>query len=284
MVDLHIHTTHSDGELTPNEVVQYAVRKNLVAIAITDHYSITGVSEAVIAGDALGIKVISGIELSSTYEESSIHVVGLMIDIKNDHLNFMLDLHAKAMEERLIKTFANLISLGIENISYDEFRTLGPPIFGHFMRYMISKKTVKNFKELKKYVGREGKAYVPYSIEALTVSEAIVAIHKAGGIAIWAHPFLPKPSHEELEHTLVTFKAMGLDGIEAYYPEHTQSDYEFIARLANNYNLAVSGGSDFHGGTHAYDLGEGLRGSSIPYSVLEDICIYKARNDRRNAK
>ena len=268
MIDLHTHTTHSDGTFTPDEVVRYAKEKGLTAIAITDHDCVSGVSEAKETGNDLGINVISGIEFSANYESQDFHIIGLMIDIHNTRLNETIEKQSKATAKGAERLFERLIANGFNHISFDEFRTQASPSDKrHLKQYMASANLSLNRTELEKHIGKDGIAYalVPLK-ESLTVVDAISVIHDADGLAIWAHPFTNKINQfdrEELAQTAIAFKTMGLDGIEAYWPNLWQEDFDYITDLAKKHQFLISGGSDFHGDKAQSDLGNG----KIPYSV-----------------
>jgi Predicted metal-dependent phosphoesterases (PHP family) len=281
MIDLHVHTTHSDGTFAPDEVVRYAKEKGLSAIAITDHDCVSGMNKAQEAGNTLGINVIPGIELSANYEAQDFHIVGLMIDIHNTRLNETIEKQSKAVEKCTERLFERLIIHGLNHISFDEFRTQGAPSSKrHLKQYMASANVSLNPKELEKHIGNEGIAYVLVPLkESLAVADAISTIHDAGGLAIWAHPFTNKINQfdrEELAQTAIAFKAMDLDGIEAYWPNLWQEDLDYIVALAEKHKFLISGGSDFHGDKAQSDLGNGR----IPYSVLSAMLTARA-NIRR---
>jgi 3',5'-nucleoside bisphosphate phosphatase len=273
MIDLHVHTTYSDGSFTPGDVVRYAKEKELVAIAITDHDCVSGVNEAQETGNKLGIDVIPGMEISTNHETRHFHIIGLMIDIQNALLSDTIARQTEAIEKSTERLFDRLIACGFKNISFDEFRTQGTPSSkGHFKRYFKSANLPSRPEELEKYIGNDGMAYVIFPLkELLTVAGAIDVIHNAGGIAVWAHPFAHKLNRIELEQTVKVFKTMSLDAVEAYYRGLTQDDFRYIVDLANKYQLLVSGGSDFHGDTSQADLGTSYQNERIPYSVLSAL-------------
>ncbi|MCL2646061.1 MAG: PHP domain-containing protein [Phycisphaerales bacterium] len=281
MIDLHVHTTHSDGTFTPDEVVRYAKEKELAAIAITDHDCVSGVKEAKETGNNLGIEVIAGIEFSANHEAQDFHIIGLIIDIKNTLLNEAIARQSKAAEKCAERIFERLIASGFNHISFDEFRRQGSPSSkGHFKQYMTSANLPCAPKELEKHIGKEGMAYAFFPLRSLTVADAISVIHDAGGLAIWAHPFTNKFhqfGREEVAQAAITFKAMGLDGVEAYWPGLWQDDFDYIIDLAEKHKFFISGGSDFHGNKAQSDLGNG----KIPYSVLNAMLTAKA-NIRRH--
>ena len=277
MIDLHVHTTYSDGTFTPSEVVRYAKKKGLLAIAITDHDCVLGVDEAQGTGNKFGVEVIAGVEFSVNY--ANFHIIGLMIDIHNPCLKETIVKQTETVEKATERLFERLIACGFKNISYDEFRTQGPPSSkGHYKQYMATAKISTDNKELVKHIGKDGFTYACTPLkEWLTVGDAVDVIHNAGGIAIWAHPLVHKLNLIELEQTVMTFKAMGLDGVETYYPGLTQEDFRRIVDLADKHQLLISGGSDFHGEDRQNDLGTSYQNEGIPYSVLSEIQKAKKR-------
>lgn len=242
--DLHIHTTASDGMLSPSEVVDWAVKKRLSAIAITDHDSTLGIEEAIKRSKAYdSILVIPGIELSSDFEGEEVHILGYFIDYNNDEL---IKLTKDLRESRLIrgeKMVEKLRENGI-NISIEEVRELTDEDFigrPHIARVLLSKGYVEGIGEaFDKYIGKDKPAYVNRFKPSL--KGAIDLIHNAGGVAVLAHPGIIKKD-------LIIEKAiaMGIDGIETFHSKH---DYEIINKLqdmAKEYSLICTGGSDCHG-------------------------------------
>jgi len=285
MIDLHIHTIHSDGAFTPCEVVRYANEKRLTAIAITDHDCVSGVKEAQEIGDRLGIEVLSGIEFSTSYETHNInimrgiHIIGLMIDIENAILCNRIEMHNTVTEKSIKRLFECLINNGFKQISYEDFRTQGNTSSKNHLKQYMASVQMPDINELMKCIANEGIAHVldPLRKERLTVEGAIDTIHKSGGIAIWAHPLIYKLNSIEFEQTIKTFKTMGLDGVEAYCRGSTQDDFRYIVDLADKNQLLISGGSDFHGYIHQSDLGVSLLSKErIPYSILRSLkAFYK---------
>ena len=194
MIDLHVHTTHSDGTYTPEDVVWYAKEKGLVAIAVTDHDCVSGVKKAQEVGNKIGVDIISGIEFSVNYETRLFHIVGLMIDIENDLLNKAITKQTQVRERFVERLFERLIASGLKNISFEEYRAMGPPgSMGHFKQYCASANIPTGMDEVEKHIGSDAIVYL-FSLvkETLTAAMAIDAIRNAGGIAVWAHPFAHK--------------------------------------------------------------------------------------------
>lgn len=241
-IDMHVHTTASDGGLTPMEVVDYAIKKELAGIAITDHDTIDGLQEAIEYGNSKGLAVIAGVELSTEYGDEEIHILGYRIDITNRKLTDTLAILKNERSIRAAKIIERLRELYI-NITLDEVRAiakegvLGRP---HVGQILIEKGIVKSIGEaFEKYLGKGCPAFVPrYKISPF---EAIDLIKRAGGIAIMAHPGLVKGLN--IMEDLISY---GIDGIEAFHPDHTEEECCFFEKVARQNNLYVTGGSDFH--------------------------------------
>ena len=275
-IDLHTHTTHSDGTLSPSELVRYAREMGLAAIAITYHDCISGIDEAVEAGKELGIEVVPGIELSAVYENNTIHMIGLYIDRHNVDLDEITTAARKAHDERCRQIINKLAQFGFHGLSYEEllskYKTKEPK-GPHFCDYLVEKGYVQSVLEAKeKYFDKGKAAYVGPQHSKITIPEAVSLIHNAGGIAIWAHPILGRLEPSELEETAAAFKKMKVDGIEAYHSKYSQTDSLKMIRLAEKHKLQLSGGSDFHGLFEPdRELGIVCGGQRIPYSILDKM-------------
>ena len=238
-IDLHVHSTASDGTFTPTELVAEAKRCGLSAFALTDHDTVDGISEALAAGKASGLEVIPGVELSTEYNETEIHVVGLFIDPANTELQ-------------------------ADRLNPDT--VVARP---HIARYLVDSGQVKDLKTVfDKYIGDGCKCYVDrYKI---TPMQAVALIHQAGGLAILAHPCLYKMKRAELTDMIEELVAAGLNGIEAVYSCNQGSDEKDFRAMAEKYHLLLSGGSDFHGANKPYiHLGTGKGTMSVPHEFLE---------------
>ena len=243
-VDLHTHSTASDGILPPEEVIAAAERCGLAALALTDHDTIDGVRAARDAGDRAGIRVIAGVELSAFDRDYEVHLLAL-------HLT-----HLEALETHLaeLRTFRyaragriveRLNTLGIP-LTLDEVLqqanggAVGRP---HVARAMIARGVVSDFRDaFMRYLGSNGSAFVPK--DRLSIEDAIAIAHEAGAIAIWAHP-----SGEGRRERLEPLIAAGLDGIEIRHPSHSSEDIKRLTALTDFFGLVPSGGSDWHGAT-----------------------------------
>ena len=271
MIDLHIHTSASDGTYSPKAIVGLAHKQKLKAIAITDHDTIEGNAEAAREGKKIGLEVIPGVEISVEWDNSSIHILGYYIDRTEKGLSSELNNLIRYREERNPKIIEKLNSLGID-ISYDEVKiaagegTIGRP---HFARILIEKRYVKNDNEaFKKYLQRGAPAYVDK--KRLSPEEGIQLIKEAGGIAVLAHPFMIDSIGEnEMEELILKLKQMGIGGIEVLYPTHTVQQTLQLKTIAEKYNLLITGGSDFHGKQKPnIHLGTGFGKLRVPYELV----------------
>lgn len=272
-IDLHTHTTFSDGTLTPSELIKYAKQKNIKAIAITDHDNFDGVEEAIKAGKNENIEVISGIEMSTDYNSKEIHIVGIFIDIKNKDFNNALKLLKEKRKKRNLLAIEKLNNLNID-ITYEELEKISSNKIitrAHFAKVLMQKGYISSVKEcFNKYMGENKPAYVKR--EVISPEETISLIKNAGGIAILAHPLLYNFPKEELSKMLVYLKSIGITGMECLYSTHSKEDTEYLTNLAKELNLKISGGSDFHGENKPnLDLGTGYGTLYVPYEILENL-------------
>ncbi len=279
-VDLHLHTTASDGVLSPAEIVRYAKSKGLQAIAITDHDTIEGCEEALSEGSRVGFEVIPGIEISAEYSPGSMHILGFFLDIHHPLLNERLEYLQKARAERNPKMVAKLNQLGIK-VTYEEvLRASGGGQVGrpHFANVLLEKKVVKSFQEaFDRFLKKGAPAYVDKF--RFTSKEALHFIHESRGVAVLAHPnTLGVSRYSELEKVIVQLADEGLQGIEVYYPEHSSAEVTQYKTLADRYNLLSTGGTDYHGiEKNELDIGVGRGEMKLPYSIVEDIKALRNR-------
>jgi hypothetical protein len=269
-LDLHLHTTHSDGSYTPTEVVAMARRAAVTAVAITDHDIMSGLAEAITAGQQCGIEVIPGVEISSLAGDSELHILGYFLDGRDPALNERLKILRDSRHRRNPLIIERLQLLGID-ITYDEVRALaGTDSIGrpHIARVLMDKGVVVSAKEAFDRFLSEGKpAYVPRNLPS--PAEAIRWIKAARGLAVLAHPTWIKMEEQPLLALVRQLKTDGLDGVEAYYSTHTARQTRAYLHLAQQLGLLVTGGSDFHGLTKpdiAVGIGKGAL--HIPTSLL----------------
>jgi hypothetical protein len=268
-IDLHIHSTTSDGTMSPAELVKYAHKKGLSAIAITDHDTIDGVMEAVTAGDNWGIEVVPGIELSVKYSDRNVHLLGYLFDCRNKALHLALSQLQAGRIERNKKIISNLNRLGF-TFEFSELKqSAGSGQNGrpHIARLMIEKKIVNTMDEaFEKYLGQEGLAYASRFVYG--AKEAISLIKNAGGVTVLAHPLQFEKSIDNFPQVLHQLRDMGLDGIEVYYPNHSRKFRKHLISLAENLSLLVTGGSDYHGSIRPGTTLAGGKNVSVPAQLL----------------
>jgi predicted metal-dependent phosphoesterase TrpH len=273
-VDLHLHTTASDGVMSPSKLVRYAKSKGLQAIAITDHDTIEGLEEALSEGEKIGFEVIPGVEISAEHFPGSMHLLGYFLDIYHPLLREKLDYLQKARAERNPKIIENLNRLGVK-ISYDEVvKASGGGQVGrpHFAQVLIEKGYVRTFQEaFERFLKKGAPAYVDKV--RFKPDEAISFIREAGGIAVLAHPkTLGADRVSSLETILLGLMEEGLKGIEVLYPEHSPLDVAQFKVLAERHGLLITGGTDYHGiEKEALDIGVGRGDMRLPYSLVEGL-------------
>ena len=264
-VDLHIHTTYSDGIDSPEKIVSLAKSAGLGAIAITDHDTLDGVIPAVTAGLQQHLEVIPGIELGSEYGGEEIHILGYLIKLNHKEFLEKLSLFRKTRIDRMKKMIQKLRNLGFE-IELDRvFKISGSGSLGrpHLATALLETGAVKSTAEaFDLYIGAGRPAYVPRY--KLTPTEAIQLIRSAGGVPVMAHPGL----NHSLD-LLGELKAAGLAGLEAYHPAHNQEKTAYYVRLAGANGLIATGGSDYHGPGHL--TGCRLGSNTVPYSIVADL-------------
>ena len=274
MIDLHTHSTASDGTMSPTELIEYAKEKDLEALALTDHDTIGGLQEAISAGDKFGIEVVPGIEISAEYPDSTLHILGYYIDFKNKEFLKNISILQKARTERNPKIAKKLQAIGI-NISFEEIvEEAGTGLVGrpHFAQVLLKKGYVKNTKEaFDKYLKKGAPAYEDKF--RFPPGEAISHIIKAGGIPVLAHPStLNCRTNSDLESFVSEMIKYGLRGIETYYAEHSHSQIKLFKHIAEKHNLILTGGTDFHGkNIKGVELGIGRGRLHIPYSLLDKM-------------
>lgn len=241
--DLHVHTLQSDGTYTPERLIKESIARGLSAIAITDHDTVDALKESLRQAENTGLEVIAGIELTAQYEKQEVHMLGYFIDYQDQELLEKLKLLRKNRVERVYKIIENLKDLGVELKAETVFEISGKSTVGrmHIARALVKEGRVKSLPEaFRKYIGDDSPAYV--SGFRFSVQEVIKIIKDAKGVAVLAHPYI---LHND--DLIKEFYGYGLQGLEVYYPEHSQSMVNFYLGLAKELNLLVTGGTDFHG-------------------------------------
>jgi predicted metal-dependent phosphoesterase TrpH len=272
-IDLHLHTTHSDGSLPPSEVLKLAGRASVAALAITDHDITSGIPEAVAAGQELGIEVIPGVEVSSFDGRSELHILGYFLDWEDPTLNARLATLRASRHRRNPLIIERLRAAGLE-ISYEEVRTLaGTESVGrpHIAQVLMQKKYVSSAKEaFDRYLAEGRPAYVARELPA--PADAIQWIREAKGVAVLAHPTWVKDNGDGLRSCVATLKAAGLDGVEVHYSTHSKAQTASYLEMAQRLDLLITGGSDFHGVTKPdIEVGYGRGDLKVNPRLLEPL-------------
>lgn len=271
-VDLHTHTNFSDGELRPSELVREAKEAGLIALGVTDHDNINGVEEAMEEGQALGVEVVPGVEISveGLEEKREVHILGYFINHRDEGLRSLLQAVIKAREEQKIRQIKILQSFGFKIEVEEVFaRTKGVPGRLHIAQVLLERnpERFQNIQQIfDEFLSRKGKAYVRREWY-LSIGEAVEAIRKAGGIAVLAHPGVYRLPGQA-ESWLLTAKAKGIIGLEVCYAYDKNRPYvgappDFVEELISGYSswaerlgFLKTGGSDFHGNGRGATLGE----------------------------
>lgn len=281
MIDLHVHSNHSDGTLSPEELVHLAVTTGLSAFALTDHDTVSGIEQAKHAAASIvnksSLTVISGTEISAAYKKKDIHILGLFIDETSPSLLCALEEAVHARDIRNEQMAERFRVMGIP-VTLEDLRAENPDTVitrAHFANYLIKHHYVKTSQEaFSRYLNHDAPCFVPR--EYMQPERAVTLISEAGGIPVLAHPLLYKLPPAELEALLKRLTDAGLKGLEVYYSSNTGFDEQLCYGLANRYGLFMTGGSDFHGDNkpNLY-LGTGRNHNlNIPDSLLDPLYTY----------
>jgi predicted metal-dependent phosphoesterase TrpH len=274
MIDLHTHSTASDGSLTPGRLAAEARSKGLSAFALTDHDTIDGLAEAKAAAEKLGICFIPGVEIAVKWEPGEFHLLGLGIRKPSAGFLEALARTARMRENRNRAILARMNeTLGL-NIDYAEILALsgghsvGRP---HFAKLLVQRKIVKNIEQaFNRYFGKDRPFYIPK--ENLNFQEAVQIIKESGGIAVLAHPLSLYVAWGRLPGLIKSLRDQGLDGVEAWHPSAKVGACKRLDALGREYGLYVTAGSDFHGEARPNrKLGITAGGRKIEDAFLEAI-------------
>ncbi len=243
-IDMHTHTTMSDGLLTPSELIDYAVEKKLSGIAITDHDTVDGIEEAMIySGQIDNFIVLAGIELSTELLGEEVHILGYGIDYKDKELLKLLEEIQSHRKKRIKEIVVKLQSLGLAITHEQVIECAGPGTIGrpHLAKTLLANNYVETIEEaFNKYLAKGAPAYVPrYKLHP---KEAIRLIKNVRGLSVLAHPGLIK-SQKIIRKVL----EMNIDGIEVHHPDHTWEERCRFEDIARENRLFITAGSDFHG-------------------------------------
>ena len=282
-IDLHIHSTFSDGVLKPADIIDLADLQGLKAIAITDHDTAAGTDEAMERGHEKGIEVITGIEISSWHGDTSMHILGYNFDHEDNQFNRRLQLLQNGRESRNARIIENLNKLGIkvdlsDLLHYSEYGQTGRP---HIARLLVDKRVTKTIDLAFKYYLRRGAAAYAERFR-FTAHDAIAMIREAGGVAVLAHPASLDPTLRSTPSLLIGLSKMGLGGVEVYYPSHSPKAVKALLKMAHEMGLLITGGSDYHGMERSgYSTEEWLHKTHVPYDIV--AAMKKCQENKESA-
>jgi hypothetical protein len=282
LVDLHVHSSVSDGLLAPREVVRHAAEVGLRAIALTDHDTVAGVGEALAAGKVYRVEVIPGVEFSAEFEEGACHILGYFIDHTNQDLLDLLHEVREGRQSRNLKILARLNELGVPlTLAEVSNRVMeGVLTRTHFAAALMARGVVKTHQEaFDKYLGRGGAAYV--SRRRVMPADAIRAIRSAGGLAALAHPRQLNRGADETDEWIGRLAAAGLEAVETDTPDHTANYARRFKAAAERLGLLQVGGTDWHGRDDAgIHMGLGAGAMTIHYDLVQKMKDRLAARDK----
>jgi hypothetical protein len=272
MIDLHMHSTFSDGTLTPEELIAAGKAVGLKAMALTDHDTTGGIARYLAAAEAAGIRAISGVEVSADPPAGTMHVLGYCVKPENITLKDHLKWIREGRDARNREILHKLNQLGIRITMEDVNRHVHEDVVArpHFAQALIEKGYAKDKRDaFDKYLARGKPAYTDR--RRLTPEAVMSLIRGAGGVPSLAHPFSLKLGNSALKKELAKLRDVGLMGLECYYPEHTPDMQRDYLKIARELGLIATGGSDYHGVAGHSRLGVGYGSLSVPDDVVDRI-------------
>ena len=273
MIDLHTHSTFSDGSLTPEELVAAAEQSGLTALALTDHDTVGGLTRLLAAGAGRPVRCIAGVEISAEFQPGTLHLLGYFIDPTEKGLTSTLARLRAGRALRNQEILGKLHTLGLM-VTEEEVRAhAGEEVIGrpHFALALIARGYVRDKEEaFGRYLARGQPAYAERF--RLTPAASIQCIRAAGGVPVLAHLGTLALGQKDLRKVVMQLRDQGLEGLEIYYPEHHPTQVRQYRNLAKDLNLAVTGGSDFHGTLSPHiKLGRGFGSLQVPDDLLAKL-------------
>ena len=269
VIDLHSHSTASDGSLSPADLVARAVKDGVSALALTDHDTVAGIDEALSAASAAGLRLVPGVELEISFAPGEFHLLGLELRDWKGPLAAVCAGLAESRHERNERIFDRMREAGIEG-DYGELRDASGGVVGrpHIADWLVARKAAKNRQDaFDRYLGKHRPFWSPKS--CLPLDEAVAAVKRAGGLAFVAHPMSLFVSWARLRLLFGEWKEYGVDGIEAWHPGAREGACARLEKLAREFGFRVSAGSDFHGpGRPERRLGRTAGGRKIDDAYL----------------
>lgn len=276
MIDLHTHSTASDGSCAPERLVALALEAGLSTLALTDHDTLAGIERARDAAAGTGLRLLAGVEIEIARETGEFHLLGLGLHGARDGLETALAKVRVDRNARNIRMIDRLSRAGFP-VSMEELKELaGGEVISraHFARLLVRKSIVSSIDAaFTRFIGKGKEFYEPR--DCLALGEACALIRASGGLPVVAHPLTLGLRGPALLQELSSAKAAGVAGIEAWHPNHSMKDCRMLARLARALGLAVTGGSDFHGATMPQrKLGRTAGGREIPDELLDGLALH----------
>ena len=268
MLELHCHTTYSDGTLTPDALVKKAAQAGVRVLAITDHDTLSGWDEAIAAASLCGLEIVPGVELSTVHNDRSLHILGFYPN--RDLLSPALAERLAGRKRRAAKMIANLAALGYP-ITLPEMGEGMAPGRPHIATALVQAGYAQSSAEaFDRWLGDDGPAYVHY--EKFSIVDGISLLRNCGAVPVWAHPYLFRGG--AVEEVLKELVAAGLMGVEVYHPHHTPTQQKTLLGLCHQYGLLVTGGSDYHGPSNAKSTESStLNQLHVPLELLNPLKI-----------
>lgn len=272
LIDLHVHSTASDGTASPRELAELALRQGLSAVAVTDHDTVLGYPELKEAGEELGIETVPGIEISTKFHRA-VHILGYYIDPHSPHLEPVLNWVVEDRDKRNREMCRLMAADGLP-VNYEDMKQRFGEVIGrpHFADLLVELGLAKNVKDaFDRYVEKGQRYYVGRTI--LPIEQAINIIRLSGGVPVLAHPFQYQLDDAGLRELIEHCMAQGLRGMECRYSGYGPEQSEYLEKLAEEYGLIKTGGSDYHGSNKPkIVLGRGIEENlHVPYEWLERL-------------
>ncbi len=272
LIDLHVHSTASDGTASPRELAELALRQGLSAVAVTDHDTVLGYPELKEAGEELGIQTVPGIEISTKFHRA-VHILGYYIDPHSPHLEPVLNWVVEDRDKRNREMCRLMAADGLP-VNYEDMKQRFGEVIGrpHFADLLVELGLAKNVKDaFDRYVEKGQRYYVGRTI--LPIEQAIDIIRLSGGVPVLAHPFQYQLDDAGLRELIEHCIAQGLRGMECRYSGYGPEQSEYLEKLAEEYGLIKTGGSDYHGSNKPkIVLGRGIEENlHVPYEWLENL-------------
>ena len=276
-IDLHIHTTASDGTFTPEEVVREAASLGLAAVAITDHDTAAGYTSAAEEGERCGLEVVPGIEISTKFR-AAVHILGYYIDPASPALDEVLEWMHRDREERNVKLCAMLRESGVD-VDIERMHARFGDLVGrpHFAEVMVENGMARDLNDaFERLLNKNKPFFIPRQF--LSIERSIEIIREAGGTPVLAHPFQYRLDDAALRELIEHCMASGLEGMECRYTGYDEKMVAYLEALAEEYGLVKTGGSDFHGAIKSdIRLGEGRGELCVPYAYLEALKAHREK-------